>query len=196
MYPELVIRNESGRIDGVRYDELAPMLFNEVQQQAAAMSGRLFALWRSVRCTFAISLGRGGAALDGFSKQRHDIALSSASGPGIKYRGDWPLATHHAGAETRPGAEAATAPCPILWSAMVSAFCFRCRRSFLTWHPWARSWCPHAYVNIFLALQADSLQALDGVVTTSSISGAVTIAAHPIDELVGHLLYLAHSHNR
>jgi hypothetical protein len=35
VYPELVIRNESGRIDGVRYDELAPMLLNEVQQQAA-----------------------------------------------------------------------------------------------------------------------------------------------------------------
>jgi hypothetical protein len=33
VYPELVIRNESGRIDGVRYDELAPMLLNEVQQQ-------------------------------------------------------------------------------------------------------------------------------------------------------------------
>ena len=35
VYPELVIRNESGRIDGVRYDELAPMLLNEVKQQAA-----------------------------------------------------------------------------------------------------------------------------------------------------------------
>lgn len=33
VYPELVIRNESGRIDGVRYDELAPLLLNEVQQQ-------------------------------------------------------------------------------------------------------------------------------------------------------------------
>ena len=30
VYPELVIRNERGRIDGVRYDELAPMLLNEV----------------------------------------------------------------------------------------------------------------------------------------------------------------------
>jgi hypothetical protein len=35
VYPELVIRNESGRIDGVRYDELAPMLLNEVKKQAA-----------------------------------------------------------------------------------------------------------------------------------------------------------------
>jgi hypothetical protein len=33
VYPELVIRSESGRIDGVRYDELAPMLLNESQQQ-------------------------------------------------------------------------------------------------------------------------------------------------------------------
>jgi hypothetical protein len=31
VYPELVIRDEQGRIDGVRYDELAPMLLNEVQ---------------------------------------------------------------------------------------------------------------------------------------------------------------------
>jgi hypothetical protein len=38
VYPELVIRNESGRIDGVRYDELAPMLLNEVQQQHAQMA--------------------------------------------------------------------------------------------------------------------------------------------------------------
>jgi len=27
------IRDETGRIDGVRYDELAPMLLNEVQRQ-------------------------------------------------------------------------------------------------------------------------------------------------------------------
>jgi hypothetical protein len=35
VYPELVIRDQNGRIDGVRYEELAPMLLNEVQQQAA-----------------------------------------------------------------------------------------------------------------------------------------------------------------
>jgi hypothetical protein len=35
VYPELVIRDQKGRIDGVRYDELAPMLLNETQQQAA-----------------------------------------------------------------------------------------------------------------------------------------------------------------
>ncbi len=33
VYPELVIRDEQGKIQGVRYDELAPMLLNEVQQQ-------------------------------------------------------------------------------------------------------------------------------------------------------------------
>jgi trimeric autotransporter adhesin len=33
VFPELVIRDEKGRIDGVRYDELAPMLLNEMQQQ-------------------------------------------------------------------------------------------------------------------------------------------------------------------
>jgi Chaperone of endosialidase len=33
IYPELVIRDASGTIQGVRYDELAPMLLNEAQQQ-------------------------------------------------------------------------------------------------------------------------------------------------------------------
>ena len=35
VYPDLVVRDNNGRIDGVRYDELAPMLLNEVQQQTA-----------------------------------------------------------------------------------------------------------------------------------------------------------------
>jgi hypothetical protein len=35
VFPELVIRDDAGTIQGVRYDELAPMLLNEVQQQAA-----------------------------------------------------------------------------------------------------------------------------------------------------------------
>jgi hypothetical protein len=34
VYPELVVRDDKGRIDGVRYDELAPLLLNEVQAQA------------------------------------------------------------------------------------------------------------------------------------------------------------------
>jgi len=38
VYPELVVRDESGRIDGVRYDELAPMLLNELQQQHTQMT--------------------------------------------------------------------------------------------------------------------------------------------------------------
>ena len=33
MYPELVICNEKGRIEGVRYDELAPMVLNELQKE-------------------------------------------------------------------------------------------------------------------------------------------------------------------
>jgi hypothetical protein len=44
VYPELVIRNESGQIEGVRYEELAPMLLNEVQQQQAKMTGQ--AAWQ------------------------------------------------------------------------------------------------------------------------------------------------------
>jgi hypothetical protein len=35
VYPELVIHDAAGKIQGVRYDELAPILLSEVQQQAA-----------------------------------------------------------------------------------------------------------------------------------------------------------------
>jgi len=35
VFPELVVRDEAGKIEGVRYDELAPMLLSEMQQQAA-----------------------------------------------------------------------------------------------------------------------------------------------------------------
>jgi hypothetical protein len=38
VYPELVIRDEAGKIQGVRYDELAPMLLNEVQQLKREMA--------------------------------------------------------------------------------------------------------------------------------------------------------------
>ncbi len=37
VYPELVIRGADGQINGVRYEELAPMLLNEVQQQRAQL---------------------------------------------------------------------------------------------------------------------------------------------------------------
>jgi hypothetical protein len=41
VYPELVIRGQNGRIDGVRYDELAPMLLNEMQHQRAQMTQKI-----------------------------------------------------------------------------------------------------------------------------------------------------------
>jgi Chaperone of endosialidase len=48
VYPELVIRDEKGRIDGVRYDELAPMLLNEMQKKNAAQDAELRDLKRQV----------------------------------------------------------------------------------------------------------------------------------------------------
>jgi len=33
VYPELVIRDDSGKIEGIHYEELAPMLLSEVQEQ-------------------------------------------------------------------------------------------------------------------------------------------------------------------
>jgi hypothetical protein len=41
VYPELVIKDASGRIDGVRYDELAPMLLNEMQKRNAAQDAKI-----------------------------------------------------------------------------------------------------------------------------------------------------------
>ena len=35
VYPELVTRDGHGAVNGVRYDEAAPMLLNEMKQQAA-----------------------------------------------------------------------------------------------------------------------------------------------------------------
>jgi hypothetical protein len=40
VYPELVIRDEAGKIQGVRYDELAPMLLNEMQKQAQHLTAQ------------------------------------------------------------------------------------------------------------------------------------------------------------
>jgi hypothetical protein len=48
VYPELVIRNELGRIDGVRYDELAPMLLNEMQKKNAAQDAEIHDLKKLV----------------------------------------------------------------------------------------------------------------------------------------------------
>lgn len=38
VYPELVVRDKNGRIDGVQYDELAPMLLNELQKEHAVVA--------------------------------------------------------------------------------------------------------------------------------------------------------------
>jgi len=38
VYPELVVRDDRGQIQGVRYEELTPMLLNELQTQAALLS--------------------------------------------------------------------------------------------------------------------------------------------------------------
>jgi len=40
VYPDLVIRDESGRIDGVRYDELTPLLLNQLQQQQLQLTAQ------------------------------------------------------------------------------------------------------------------------------------------------------------
>ena len=49
VYPELVIRDQEGRIDGVRYDELAPMLLNEMQQQHTQMTAKIDAQAAQIR---------------------------------------------------------------------------------------------------------------------------------------------------
>jgi Chaperone of endosialidase len=40
IYPELVIRDEAGQIQGVRYDELSPMLLNVVQKQQQKLAAQ------------------------------------------------------------------------------------------------------------------------------------------------------------
>jgi len=40
IYPELVIRDEKGQIQGVRYEELAPMLLNEMQKQQMVVAAQ------------------------------------------------------------------------------------------------------------------------------------------------------------
>lgn len=40
VYPELVIRDDSGKIQGVRYEELAPMLLNEVKKQQQTIAAQ------------------------------------------------------------------------------------------------------------------------------------------------------------
>jgi hypothetical protein len=40
VYPELVIRDDTGKIQGVHYEELAPMLLNEFQKQQATIQSQ------------------------------------------------------------------------------------------------------------------------------------------------------------
>jgi hypothetical protein len=44
VYPELVVHDAKGRILSVRYDELAPMLLNEIQIQRVQMTAEVRAL--------------------------------------------------------------------------------------------------------------------------------------------------------
>jgi hypothetical protein len=41
VYPELVIRDTEGKIQGVRYDELAPILLNEMQREHAQLTAKI-----------------------------------------------------------------------------------------------------------------------------------------------------------
>jgi tRNA A37 N6-isopentenylltransferase MiaA len=40
IYSELVLHDDAGKIQGVRYDELAPMLLKELQKQQATISAQ------------------------------------------------------------------------------------------------------------------------------------------------------------
>jgi len=66
VYPELVVRDSTtGRIDGVRYDELAPMLLNELQKQQQ-LNATLVAEVRELQAVvFAHQSSRGDAGEHG-----------------------------------------------------------------------------------------------------------------------------------
>jgi hypothetical protein len=49
VYPELVIRDDNGRIQGVRYEELAPMLLGEMQHERKEMAEKLDAQAAEIR---------------------------------------------------------------------------------------------------------------------------------------------------
>jgi hypothetical protein len=40
IYPDLVVRGDDGQIEAIRYQELTPMLLNELQKQAQALRQR------------------------------------------------------------------------------------------------------------------------------------------------------------
>jgi hypothetical protein len=60
VYPELVVRDHNGRIDGVRYDELASMLLNEVQKQQATIA---------TQSAKIVSLGQQAAKINSLEQQ-------------------------------------------------------------------------------------------------------------------------------
>jgi trimeric autotransporter adhesin len=49
VYPELVIRDDTGKIQGVRYEELAPMLLSEMQHERKEMTEKLDAQAAEIR---------------------------------------------------------------------------------------------------------------------------------------------------
>lgn len=54
MHPKLVIRGDDGRINGVRYQELMPMLLNEVQQQHERLAAQASQLACSDFCGYVV----------------------------------------------------------------------------------------------------------------------------------------------
>jgi hypothetical protein len=63
VYPDLVIRDEAGRVEGVRYDELAPILVGEIQQQQRQIEalGPLRGSHSEVHTQLAVALSVTGA---------------------------------------------------------------------------------------------------------------------------------------
>jgi hypothetical protein len=49
VYPELVIRDDTGKIQGARYDELAPMLLNQMQHERKETTAKFNAQGMEIR---------------------------------------------------------------------------------------------------------------------------------------------------
>jgi hypothetical protein len=65
VYPELVIRDAGGKIMGVHYEELAPMLLNEVQRQQRTISAQ------------AEHVASQDASIDALTQQVHELAAEA-----------------------------------------------------------------------------------------------------------------------
>jgi hypothetical protein len=74
VHPELVIRDARGKIQGVRYEELAPMLLNELQQQQA----RITAQTAEIR-----ALKRKVAEFDELKQEMRNAVLEVRAGGGL-----------------------------------------------------------------------------------------------------------------